>query len=69
MNTLKLALALSLFPMLTTGQLHAKEMSTVTGANGVDLAVYESGNPEGPAILFIHGFTVNSLAWEPQYSV
>ncbi len=36
--------------------------------DGLMLAGYESGNPLGPEILFIHGFSQCSLAWEKQFS-
>ena len=32
-------------------------MKIIKGAGGVDIAVYEAGNPSGPALLFIHGFS------------
>lgn len=41
---------------------------TVTGGGGVKLAVYEAGNPDGPAILFVHGFTASHLSWGPQFA-
>jgi pimeloyl-ACP methyl ester carboxylesterase len=37
-------------------------------SDGLILAGYESGNPQGPEILFIHGFSQCSLAWEKQFS-
>ncbi len=36
---------------------------TVKSADGVALAVQEWGNPTGPEILFIHGFSQSSLSW------
>jgi pimeloyl-ACP methyl ester carboxylesterase len=39
---------------------------TVTAPDGVVLAVQESGNPDGPAIVFIHGLLGSHLNWEPQ---
>lgn len=41
---------------------------TVTAADGVTLAVQESGNPAGPAIVFIHGLLGSRLNWEKQIS-
>ena len=32
-------------------------------ANGVRMAVVETGNPKGPAIVMIHGYTNNSVEW------
>lgn len=39
---------------------------TVKSADGVTLAVQEWGNPSGPEILFIHGFSQASLSWSRQ---
>ncbi len=39
---------------------------TVTAPDGVTLAVQESGNPHGPAIVFIHGLLGSRLNWEQQ---
>ncbi len=41
-------------------------MKTIKGAGGVDIAVYEAGNPSGPALLFIHGFSQAALSWQRQ---
>ena len=38
----------------------------ITGGGGCRLHVVEAGNPRGPAILFIHGFSQCSLAWGRQ---
>jgi non-heme chloroperoxidase len=40
----------------------------IRSSDGLILAGYESGNPLGPEILFIHGFSQCSLAWENQFS-
>lgn len=39
---------------------------TITGADGVQLYVEETGNPDGRPILFIHGFSQCRLAWRKQ---
>lgn len=39
---------------------------TVASSDGVRLAVQEWGNPQGPAILFIHGFAQSYLSWAKQ---
>lgn len=41
----------------------AGESAHVTGGGGLQLAVYEAGNPEGPPILFLHGITQSHLSW------
>jgi len=38
----------------------------VVGANAVNLNVLETGNPAGPCVLFIHGFSQSAWAWEQQ---
>ena len=38
----------------------------ITGGDGTQLHVVESGNPKGRPILFIHGFSQCSLAWSRQ---
>ena len=40
----------------------------IRSSDGLMLAGYESGNPLGPEILFIHGFSQCSLAWGKQFS-
>jgi pimeloyl-ACP methyl ester carboxylesterase len=40
---------------------------TVRGAGGVPLAVYDAGDPYGPALLFVHGFSQSHLAWRRQF--
>ena len=39
---------------------------TVKGSGGVELCVAEAGNPEGPAVLFVHGFCQSHQAWNRQ---
>ena len=38
----------------------------INGDGGVPLRVVETGNPEGPAILFIHGMAQSTLSFERQ---
>ena len=40
--------------------------ASVTSPDGVRLAVYEWGDPSGPEILFMHGFSQSALAWRRQ---
>ena len=40
---------------------------TVAGGGGLRLHVREWGKPDGPPILFIHGWSQNHLCWEQQY--
>ncbi len=41
---------------------------TVSGADGVGLTVYEVGNRNGPAVVFVHSFSQNYLTWDRQVS-
>lgn len=34
--------------------------------DGVQIAAYEFGNPDGPAILFIHGYQQAAMSWDRQ---
>lgn len=40
----------------------------ISGGGGLDLAIYEAGNPDGPPVVFIHGFSQNHLTWERQFT-
>jgi non-heme chloroperoxidase len=42
--------------------------TTVTGAGGVSLAVYDGGTRGARSIVFIHGFTQNSMTWQRQFA-
>jgi non-heme chloroperoxidase len=39
----------------------------VIGGNGLVLAVHEFGDPDGPAVLLVPGFTQSYLCWAKQY--
>jgi non-heme chloroperoxidase len=41
-------------------------LHTVKGGGGLELCVAEAGNPEGPAVLLVHGFCQSYLSWQPQ---
>lgn len=40
------------------------KQSFVTAPDGLRIAAYEGGNPDGPEILFIHGFSQCALCWK-----
>ena len=42
------------------------KLSRIASADGLNLATYEAGNPDGPAILFLHGFNQAALCWHLQ---
>ncbi|CUR79083.1 alpha/beta fold hydrolase [Achromobacter xylosoxidans] len=41
---------------------------TAVAPDGVTLAIQESGDPAGPAIVFVHGLLGSRLSWEAQLS-
>lgn len=50
--------------------MHAPPVTTtrvVTGHDGIRLHVREGGDPDGPAVLFVHGWSQSSLCWEHQF--
>jgi len=47
------------------GIAHARQY-TVTAPDGLRLAVQEAGNPDGPAIVFVHGLLGSHLSWAAQ---
>ena len=42
------------------------KLTRIPSADGLTLATYEAGNPDGPAILFLHGFNQSALSWQLQ---
>jgi non-heme chloroperoxidase len=40
---------------------------TATSTDGTALSVQEWGNPDGPALLFIHAWSQSHLGWAPQF--
>jgi non-heme chloroperoxidase len=47
--------------------MHRTEIHTVTGGGRLRLHVREWGNPDGPPILFIHGWSQSHQCWARQY--
>ena len=43
-----------------------RRKTTVMTPDGVEIVLEESGNPLGPEIVFIHGFSVSRLCWAKQ---
>ena len=43
------------------------QVHTIEGGGGLRLHVREWGNPQGPAILLIHGWSQNHLSWRHQF--
>lgn len=52
----------------STGVLQMLNFTSVTTADGVRLNVVESGNRQGPAIVFVHGISQSWLSWIAQLS-
>lgn len=57
-----------LLASLSSVTLSADKNYTVTAPDGVKLAVQESGDPNGPTLIFIHGLLGSRLNWERQLS-
>jgi non-heme chloroperoxidase len=52
--------------LASSSALAQAKVYTVTSADGVSIAVQESGNPDGPPIIFIHGLLGSRLNWDAQ---
>ncbi len=62
----KAALAAVLAASVAATNAVALDRSTVAAPDGVHLSVVETGNPSGPPILFVHGFSQSAAAWRQQ---
>jgi pimeloyl-ACP methyl ester carboxylesterase len=62
-HALWLTLALLAAPTMAAAQ---TKQYTVTAPDGVSLAVQESGSPDGPAIVFVHGLLGTRMNWDAQ---
>ena len=62
-------LALASAPALAQTQVAERAAKTfrVQTPDGVSIAAQEWGNPDGPEILFIHGFSQSHLSWSRQF--
>jgi non-heme chloroperoxidase len=60
------AALLGAVPARSEGAPRAVSYSTVVAPDGVPLAVAEWGNPEGPPVLLLHGFSLSSAVWRGQ---
>jgi pimeloyl-ACP methyl ester carboxylesterase len=61
-----LAALLVAVPVRSEGAPPAVSYSTVIAPDGVPLAVSEWGNPQGPPVLLLHGFSLSSAVWRGQ---
>lgn len=67
MNLRKLVGIFLMVSGVSTASAANLEFSTVAGGDGVPLSVAQTGNPDGPDILFIHGFSQSYLSWRQQF--
>src|SRR4029079_6061595 len=51
----------------TAAAIRRMQRHTVRGGGGLQLHVREWGEPDGPPILFIHGWSQNHLCWAKKY--
>lgn len=67
----KITAALLLAPVIAwsqSGSLPKGSPIPVTAPDGVKIAAYEWGNPNGPEIVFIHGFSQSYLSFSKQFT-
>jgi non-heme chloroperoxidase len=63
---LRTLLALGALLLASTATPAQTRAWTVTAPDGVTLAVQEAGNPDGPAVILIHGLLGSHLNWDAQ---
>jgi pimeloyl-ACP methyl ester carboxylesterase len=61
------AIAGALFALGATSVARAAQSGFVEAPDGVPLCVYETGRPDAPALLFIHGFSQSYAVFKLQY--
>lgn len=68
MRTLARIVCIFAISLMNNGAALAMDLTfkTVIGGGGVPLSVARGGNPDGPDILFIHGFSQSYLSWDMQ---
>ncbi|HSP79605.1 MAG TPA: alpha/beta hydrolase, partial [Myxococcaceae bacterium] len=60
------AVASALSEPFAVAEADSIRLRTVQGGGGLSLCVAEAGNPQGPPLLFIHGFSQSYLCWRRQ---
>lgn len=68
MKNFALVMSLVVSALMSNGAALAMDLTfkTVVGGGDVPLSVGRGGNPDGPDILFIHGFSQSYLSWDMQ---
>lgn len=68
MTLLKHVCAVILASLLAVGAAQSMDLTftKVDGGGSVPLSVAQIGNPDGPDVLFIHGFSQSYLSWQEQ---
>ena len=56
-----------LSPAWPQEQVEPQKPMLIAGGGGTRIAVYEYGDPAGPEILLVHGFSQSHLSWAKQY--
>lgn len=54
------------FALCATGAFAAERHYTAVAPDGVTLAITETGNPDGPPVVLIHGLDGSRLTWDAQ---
>src|SRR5215467_15737236 len=64
----KMSVATFLVTLATSGQAQEQKFKAVSvkTPDGLTIAAQEWGNPNGPEILFIHGFSQSHMSWMKQ---
>ena len=68
MTTSRKVLMVAALMLATAAHALGQETRKIAGGGGLNVAVYESGDPAGPAIVFLHGFLGSNLVWGGQHS-
>ncbi len=68
MTAFAAVLTISCVPGWAQDRSEAQKPMMVAGGGGTKIAMYEYGDPSGPEILLVHGFSQSHLSWSKQYN-
>ena len=68
MTAFAAVLTTSCVPGWAQDKSEAQKPMMVAGGGGTKIAMYEYGDPNGPEILLVHGFSQSHLSWSKQYN-